>query len=145
MNTEGKHIWAALCKAGATEEDRAEAADQRAQADEEKAEAERNIAEADQLKEGASIRAALGFPKDALWPSDAIQITNNAIVRHQNSQTMSEEDEEESQIEITLKEIDGETELTLTHSMVPESGEHYIKGWDEHYFQPMKAYFEYRK
>lgn len=41
--------------------------------------------------------------------------------------------------------MDGETELTLTHSNVPESGEHYIKGWDEHYFKPMKAYFEYRK
>ena len=56
-----------------------------------------------------------------------------------------EESEGDSQIEITLKEKDGETELTLIHSKVPESGEHYIKGWDEHYFQPMKAYFEYRK
>ena len=56
-----------------------------------------------------------------------------------------EEDEEDSQIEITLNETDGETELTLTHSNVPESGEHYIKGWDEHYFTPMKAYFEFRK
>jgi len=55
-----------------------------------------------------------------------------------------EEDEEDSQIEITLNETDGETELTLTHSNVPESGEHYIKGWDEHYFTPMKAYFEFR-
>ncbi len=56
-----------------------------------------------------------------------------------------EEDEEDSQIEISLKEMDGETELTLTHSNVPESGEHYIKGWDEHYFKPMKAYFKYKK
>jgi hypothetical protein len=95
MNAEGKRIWAALCKAGATEEDRAEAADQRAQADEEKAEAERNIAEADQLKEGASIRAALGFPKDALWPSEAATVVNNAVIQHQNAQTMSEEDEDE--------------------------------------------------
>ncbi len=51
------------------------------------------------------------------------------------------EDEEDSQIEIILSEINGETELTLTHTNVPESGEHYIKGWDEHYFQPMKSYF----
>ena len=55
------------------------------------------------------------------------------------------EAENDSQIEITLIELNGETELTLTHSNVPESGEHYIKGWDEHYFQPMKAYFEYCK
>ena len=49
--------------------------------------------------------------------------------------------EEDSQIEITLKEIDSETELTLKHSNVPESGEHYMRGWEEHYFQPMKVYF----
>ena len=52
-----------------------------------------------------------------------------------------EETEEDSQIEITLEENGDETELTLKHTNVPESGEHYMKGWDEHYFQPMKAYF----
>ncbi len=49
--------------------------------------------------------------------------------------------EEDSQIEVLLTEKGGSTELTLIHSKVPESGEHYIKGWDEHYFQPMKKYF----
>lgn len=57
--------------------------------------------------------------------------------------TSFKDDEEDSQIEISIKESDGHTELTLTHSKVPEGGEHYIKGWDEHYFQPMKAYFEF--
>ncbi|MFY0654420.1 MAG: SRPBCC domain-containing protein [Cyclobacteriaceae bacterium] len=52
-----------------------------------------------------------------------------------------EDDEDDSQIEILLKEKDGKTELTLNHTNVPESGEHYIKGWDDHYFQPMKEYF----
>jgi len=56
-----------------------------------------------------------------------------------------EEGEEGSQIDITLNEKDGETELTLTHSNVPESGEHYIDGWDKHYFKPMKTYFEYKE
>lgn len=51
------------------------------------------------------------------------------------------ENETDSQIEVLLKEGDGATELTLVHSNVPESGEHYRKGWDEHYFQPMKKYF----
>ena len=49
--------------------------------------------------------------------------------------------EEDSQIEILLNEIDGQTELTLIHTNVPESGEHYKKGWDNHYFQPMNEYF----
>lgn len=53
-----------------------------------------------------------------------------------------EENEEDSLLEITLHENNGETELILTHSNVPESGEHYINGWDQSYFQPMKEYFE---
>ena len=52
-----------------------------------------------------------------------------------------EKDEEDSQIEIQLSEFNGFTELTLIHTNVPESGEHYIKGWDKSYFQPMKIYF----
>jgi len=58
--------------------------------------------------------------------------------------TNFEENEEDSQIEIILTEKDGETEISLTHKNVPENGEHYIKGWDEHYFTPMKAYFEFK-
>ena len=53
-----------------------------------------------------------------------------------------EENEEDSQIEILLNEMDGQTELTLIHSNVPESGSHYVEGWENHYFQPMKAYFK---
>ena len=52
-----------------------------------------------------------------------------------------EESEEDSQIEVLLNEVDGQTELTLIHTNVPESGEHYKKGWENHYFQPMKTYF----
>ena len=52
-----------------------------------------------------------------------------------------EDNEEDSQVEILLNETDGETELTLIHTNVPESGKHYIEGWDNHYFQPMKTYF----
>ncbi len=55
------------------------------------------------------------------------------------------EDEQDSQLEILLNEVDGQTELTLIHTNVPESGEHYIKGWDESYFQPMKTYFSIKQ
>jgi activator of HSP90 ATPase len=51
------------------------------------------------------------------------------------------ESEEDSIIEVILNESNDETELTLIHSNIPESGEHYKKGWDEHYFQPMRLYF----
>lgn len=52
-----------------------------------------------------------------------------------------EESEEDSQIEILLKEINGRTELTLIHTNLSESGEQYKEGWDNNYFQPMKEYF----
>ena len=65
----------------------------------------------------------------------------NKIVQSWRS-TNFNDDEGDSQIEVTLKESIDNTELTLTHTNVPESGEHYIKGWEEHYFAPMKAYFD---
>lgn len=55
--------------------------------------------------------------------------------------TEFEKEEKDSLVEILLSENLGLTELTLIHSSLPESGEHYIKGWENHYFQPMKDYF----
>ena len=52
-----------------------------------------------------------------------------------------EENEEDSQIEILLKEADGQTTLTLIHSKLAENGGHYKQGWEDHYFQPMLEYF----
>lgn len=66
----------------------------------------------------------------------------NKIVQSWRS-TNFEDHEADSQIEVILTEVDGETELTLIHSNVPDSGEHYKKGWDKHYFEPMKTYFEF--
>lgn len=51
------------------------------------------------------------------------------------------EDEEDSQIEVLLNEVNGKTELTLTHTNLPENGEHYKQGWEDHYFEPMREYF----
>ncbi|AXT18989.1 hypothetical protein D7030_14850 [Flavobacteriaceae bacterium AU392] len=55
--------------------------------------------------------------------------------------------DEDSQIEIILNEIEAETELTLNHTNTPEDkdSEHYVEGWKRHYFEPMKAYFEFKK
>ena len=53
-----------------------------------------------------------------------------------------EKNEHDSQIEILLSENGEETILTLKHTNVPESGEHYKEGWNKHYFEPMQHYFE---
>lgn len=68
----------------------------------------------------------------------------NRIVQSWRSKNF-EVHEPDSQIEITLTENENDTTLTLKHINVPESGEHYKKGWDEHYFTPMKRYFEVLK
>ena len=52
-----------------------------------------------------------------------------------------DENEEDSQIEVLLDEVDGKTELTLIHTNLPESGEHYKQGWEDHYFEPMRKCF----
>ncbi len=49
--------------------------------------------------------------------------------------------EPDSQIEVTLEEVDGGTLVTLHHTSVPDDGDHYRPGWQEHYFNPMKEYF----
>jgi len=50
-------------------------------------------------------------------------------------------EEESSILSIELKDLNGVTEILLTHSSLPKHGEQYIEGWEEHYFTPMKAYF----
>ena len=53
------------------------------------------------------------------------------------------DDAPDSQIEILLEPVEGGTRLTLTHRNIPEGqAESYESGWDESYFQPMKAYFK---
>ncbi len=52
-----------------------------------------------------------------------------------------DEDEEDSQIEVLLDEVNGKTKFTLIHTNLPESGEHYKQGWEDHYFEPMRKYF----
>ncbi len=47
----------------------------------------------------------------------------------------------DSQVEIWLQEADGNTKLTLIHTNLPEDGEQYKNGWEDFYFEPMKAYF----
>ncbi len=52
------------------------------------------------------------------------------------------EDDEDSILTIQLKELKNGTELTLIHANIPEGQTQYKKGWKEHYFEPMKNYFQ---
>jgi activator of HSP90 ATPase len=51
-----------------------------------------------------------------------------------------------SRFEIVLKKAKGGTELTITHSGVPEEiAEDIDQGWKDYYWEPMKKYFENKK
>ncbi len=48
-----------------------------------------------------------------------------------------------SRLEVILEAAGQGTRITLRHSEIPEGqGEQYRAGWQEHYFDPMGAYFE---
>jgi uncharacterized protein YndB with AHSA1/START domain len=48
----------------------------------------------------------------------------------------------DSQIEIVLEAVEGGTQLTLTHTSIPEGqADSYKDGWEESYFEPMRSYF----
>lgn len=55
--------------------------------------------------------------------------------------TQFEDSEPDSQIEVLLKPAENGTLLTLKHTSVPDDGDHYRSGWQDHYFEPMKEYF----
>jgi uncharacterized protein YndB with AHSA1/START domain len=67
-------------------------------------------------------------------------VANQKIVQSWRT-TEFEESDEDSKIEILLKEANGETNLTLIHTNLSLDGKRYKNGWIEHYFEPMKAYF----
>ena len=52
-----------------------------------------------------------------------------------------ESDEPDATIEILLNEVNGQTEVTLTHHQTVDTGDKYVDGWEQHYFAPMREYF----
>jgi uncharacterized protein YndB with AHSA1/START domain len=50
--------------------------------------------------------------------------------------------EGDSRLEIHFEPVFDGTRITILHSEIPEGqGEKYKSGWNDHYFQPMRAYF----
>ena len=64
----------------------------------------------------------------------------NKIIQSWRTSEFSDK-EEDSLIEVSLNGNGDTTRLKLMHSKLPAHGEQYRKGWEEHYFEPMIAYF----
>jgi activator of HSP90 ATPase len=65
---------------------------------------------------------------------------NERIVQAWRTSEFSES-EPDSRVEVTLKVDGDETEVTITHTGLPEHGMQYLQGWADFYFTPMIAYF----
>ncbi len=66
------------------------------------------------------------------------------IVQSWRTSEFSDE-EDDSLLEINLKPVGDQTELTLRHSNLPPHGTQYKDGWVESYFEPMQEYFSSQK
>ncbi len=67
---------------------------------------------------------------------------NKRIVQTWRTTDFSE-DAEDSTLEISFEKVEKGTKIILQHSNLPDdTGKIYRKGWRDHYFKPMKEYFE---
>ncbi len=52
----------------------------------------------------------------------------------------------DSRVEITFEQVDAGTKVTIKHTNLPDGqGQDFKDGWNEFYFEPMKAYFKKAK
>lgn len=69
-------------------------------------------------------------------------VENKTIVQHWRTSEFSDR-ALDSKLVIELKAVQQGTQLTLTHTNTPKAQEaSYKQGWQEHYFEPMQAYFK---
>ena len=70
-----------------------------------------------------------------------INLEKNRSIKQTWRTTEFKDSEEDSIVEIELLGYNDGSILTLTHTNLPEHGEQYRNGWNEHYFEPMLDYF----
>lgn len=71
-----------------------------------------------------------------------IELINNAKIVQSWRTAEFEEQDANSELIIELVQVDQGCALTLTHRNIPDHQPDYERGWIEHYFNPMKKYFQ---
>ena len=71
-----------------------------------------------------------------------IELTVNEEIIQSWRTTEFKENDEDSKLIIKLKKVKEGTQLTLIQTNIPEGQTQYKEGWEEHYFEPMNAYFK---
>jgi len=89
-------------------------------------------------KVGSSFTAHDGY----ITGKNELLHMNKRIVQSWRTTDFNEE-AEDSKIEILFEKVDKGTKIILHHSNLPEeTGKTYRKGWRDHYFKPLKEYFD---
>ena len=86
--------------------------------------------------EGDSFTAWDGY----IWGKTTSLVLNEKMTFAWRTSNFSETDQD-SIVEVSLKNTANGCELTLAHSNIPEDDADYETGWEEHYFTPMREYF----
>lgn len=68
-----------------------------------------------------------------------VERPNHFVQKWRTTQFAS--DEPDSLLRVELHSHEGGTRVVITHENLPEHGNQYKQGWEDHYFEPMKAYF----
>lgn len=68
-------------------------------------------------------------------------VENEKIVQSWRTSEFGENDED-SLLQIKLTKVLEGTEVSLIHTNIPEGQTQYLQGWQDHYFTPMKAFFQ---
>ena len=87
-------------------------------------------------KEGTEFTAWDGY----IWGTNKTLTPHSKIIQAWRTAEFAENDDD-SIVEISLTEVDGGTELTITHTNIPEGQTQYEQGWVDHYIDPMTAFF----
>lgn len=85
---------------------------------------------------GAKFSAWDGY----IW-GENITIEPNSYLKQSWRTSEFDDNDEDSILEIFLKETVDGTELTLIHTNIPTGQNQYEKGWVDNYFEPMQEYF----
>lgn len=70
-----------------------------------------------------------------------LELLPNQKIKQSWRTTDFQDGDEDSMLELLFTATSTGCEMTLSHSNIPEGSPDYEQGWENHYFQPMRAYF----
>ena len=74
-----------------------------------------------------------------------IELTENKVIIQYWRTSEFDDNDNDSILSIEFKKVENGTEITLIHNNIPKGQTQYKEGWEQHYFSPMRNYFNNQK